>query len=106
MKSLLIIVVVLMLSVPVYAADEFDYCPITGGIAEEIMKFRQNNFPMSDLMSTFNDIEKESLKSGKEGKRMVIDAYQEQAWSSKAMKREAIQKFRNKWEMDCYASFQ
>ena len=91
MNKLLILIAAL--SAPVMA--EQASCEQLGGTAELIMKHRQANKPMNQIMT----IVKQHAPALSV---LVIQAYKEPLYSSESYKQKAIAEFRNDIELICY----
>ncbi len=89
-----IIVLIAILSAPVMAG-ELASCDQLGGTAERIMKHRQDNGSMSQIMALVNQ-HAPSLSG------LVLAAYKEPLFSTYAYKQTAIAEFRNDVELACY----
>lgn len=87
-----------------HAQDEVDACASIGGFAERLMEKRQQGIAMSDLMKLVASSEgPQHLKN--QARQMVIAAYERPQYSIDANKADAIQRFRNEWELRCYKEF-
>lgn len=87
-----------------HAQDEADACASIGGFAERLMEKRQQGIAMSDLMKLVASSEgPQHLKN--QARQMVIAAYEKPQYSIDANKADAIQRFRNEWELKCYKEF-
>jgi len=104
LKSQVSVILMLALSFSLPAAhaqDEADPCASIGGFAERLMEKRQQGIAMSDLMKLV------ALGEGPQrwksiARQMVIAAYEKPQYSVDANKADAVQRFRNEWELECY----
>lgn len=92
-----------VISASVLAADNEkpkDPCLWTSTIAESIMKARQKEQPMADVMSVFNkgDASEEVRKFMKQ---LVIAAYEQPAMSVPENQAKAVARFQNEVYLEC-----
>jgi len=92
MKKLFFILF-LLFSTPVLAAD--DPCANIGELANLLMEVRQANGSAQVVMNQAN--------GNKLVKAMIIDAFKEPVYHTKAYKDKAVSEFTNKWYMFCVA---
>ncbi|EEQ95649.1 hypothetical protein ACI50E_06475 [Brucella sp. ZJ1_1] len=78
-------------------AERDEFCKALGSLATSIMKHRQNNTPMSDLMKKPAD-----ASISKISRAIIMDAYEQPAYVSEEGQQRAIGTFRNKVELECY----
>ena len=69
-------------------------CPDLGLVAEAVMTLRQGGVPLSVVM--------EEAGKSKRFKDMAILAYEETQWPTEKTRADAVKRFRNSVELDCY----
>lgn len=80
-----------------------DMCESLGTTSESIMKKRQEGAPMSSLMKAIGTIDapeavQELLRE------TIIDAYEVPQYSGDSYRADAVRRFRNEVELECYKS--
>ncbi|MGB3348298.1 MAG: hypothetical protein WBA85_05985 [Brucella anthropi] len=78
-------------------ADNDAVCKAIGGLAATIMKHRQKNTPISDLM----DLETDASLS-KISRALILKAYEEPAYLTDKAQTRAVDTFRNDAELQCF----
>lgn len=95
MKSLLLTVALLGGSPAVAAEDVF--CRTFGEVAGTFMKLRQMDAPLSDMIDMLEEGPARALMI-----EVIMDAYSRPSYSTPSNQQEAIDEFRNDWELQCY----
>ena len=97
-KQIVAALVIMVSASSVSANDEF--CSDVGGLARDVMEFRQMGVPMSKVMGALangSDVEFNGVM-----KNMIIEAYEYSQYSTKSVAESRINKFGNDWELNCY----
>jgi len=89
----------LIAAFPFAASSQDLTCADFGDMAENIMTARQNGVPLSQLMDALGE-----LRSFELFEKLVMLAYQEPRYSTKAVQNSTIEDYRNLWELGCYSS--
>ena len=100
MKKLLIVLVIVLCFAGVGAAEKtetkelpMDQCAKISELAGQIMKFRQSNAPMTDVVNIF--------PAGSPWIEIVIKAYEKPRMSVKENQQNMIQDFQNQLYLEC-----
>lgn len=91
----LTIILSLLFVTPAWAEEKKltgEICPDLGLVAEVFMTARQKGVPLSKVME----------EGGKEFFDMLIAAYEETQWTTEERRADAVRRFRNSVELDCY----
>lgn len=98
MKTLAPVAALLMSApTPAPAQDSQLLCTKLGELAEQVMILRQKEHPISDLMANVPD-----GPTGEMFAKMIIAAYEQPSYSTLENQQDAIEEFRNDWELQCY----
>lgn len=94
--------VLLLLATAAHGEETWeDVCESFGSTSESIMEQRQKGVPMSKLMKAIGgmDASEHFLATLKD---IVIEAYEEPQYRGDDYTADAVRRFRNKVELDCY----
>ncbi|WP_244430472.1 hypothetical protein [Brucella rhizosphaerae] len=98
-----IIVVLSLLTATVAHADDKpvsdEFCTRLGSLAANIMKARQSEAPMSELIARVSKHSDDQV-----WRKLVVSAYESPAYASDQAQKGAIDAFRNKIELQCFKS--
>ena len=95
----LAIIFSLLFVTPAWAEEQKltdNICPDLGRLAETFMSFRQKGVPLSRVM----EVEVPEVIEGV--RELALAAYEETQWSTEERRADAIRRFRNSVELDCY----
>lgn len=93
-------IIAALITVFPFAASSQDLtCADFGQLAENIMTARQNGVPLSQLMELLGE-----LRSIELFEKLVMEAYEQPRYSTKAVQNSTIEDYRNLWELGCYSS--
>lgn len=101
MKPTAILIAATIFAAPSPLAASDETCKLLGAMAEKVMTLRQQDKPMSSVMSDLvQPIDDAAAR--KMTRDMVIAAYKRPSWRTAENKAQEAAEFRNTIELECY----
>lgn len=79
-------------------------CSLLGDLAENVMKSRQANVPISKLMGATDELGVSNDKALELYKSLVLMAYGRPRYNTPEFRNQSVADFRNQFETACYSS--
>lgn len=100
MNKYIITVVCLLISPPLFAAEDWrELCGSLGELAEAVMSGRQSGMPMANAINTAPDNAYRDMFE-----KLVIAAYTKPRYSTEGMQKRSVEEFRDEIYLGCAKS--